>query len=228
MFDTLKTLKNKARAEFVLSADSPVLVAAKYAGDLDPTVVDAQFLMGSNGGEDCCVIPGSTLKGVFRSFFEINDGYKSLDTASLFGTLKGADERAHKGRISFHDAYAVGEVRMVARASTALNPSSQSAKSGSLNNVLAVEKGDFAAGFTVVNYTDEEILCLTEALELLNEGFIRIGGRKSRGFGKMTVKSFRLTTIDGFNPDLTEKEGYSSDSLAEAAEHYREARNGRL
>ncbi len=217
-----ETLKNKARAEFVLSADSPVLVAAKYAGELDPTTVDAQFLMGSNGGEERCVIPGSTLKGVFRNFFETNDGYETLDTGSLFGTLNGNDQKAQTGRISFHDAYALGKVGMTVRQTTALDPCLQSAKKGTLNNVLAVEKGDFGAGFTVVNYYDKEILFLIEALELLNEGFIRIGGRKSRGFGKMTVKSFRITTIDGFNRDLTEKKGYSAESLGDAAKHYRE------
>lgn len=218
------TLKNKACAEFILSADGPVLVSAKYSGDLNPTTADAQFLTGQNGSEECCVIPGSTLKGVFRSFFETNERYKMSNTEDLFGTVKNQEDgKAYKGRISFHDAYAdMSGVRMIIRASTAIAAHTQSAMTGTLNNVLAVEKGDFSAGFTLVNYSDDELLKLLCALNLVNEGFIRIGGRKSRGYGKMAVSSFRLTTTGGYNPDLTEKTGYCSDDLAAAIQHYKE------
>lgn len=218
------TLKNKACAEFVLSADGPVLVSGKFSGDLDPTTADARFLTGQNGSEECCVIPGSTLKGIFRSFFETNERYRMSDTEDLFGTVKSHDDgKAYKGRIAFHDAYAdMSGVRMIIRTSTAIAAHTQSAMTTTLNNVLAVEKGDFLAGFTLVNYSDDELFYLLCALNLVNEGFIRIGGRKSRGYGKMTVKSFRLTTTEGYNPDLTEKPGFCSDDLAAAKQHYKE------
>ena len=93
------TLKNKACAEFILSADGPVLVSAKYSGDLNPTTADAQFLTGQNGSEECCVIPGSTLKGVFRSFFETNERYKISNTEDLFGSGKNQEDcKAYTGR----------------------------------------------------------------------------------------------------------------------------------
>ncbi len=215
------TLDKIAHAKFTICADGPVIVSSKTSGELNPTNTDSQFLQGSNGKEDTYVIPGSTIKGVIRSFIESNANildFRDYDCEKLFGRIGSP---ALKSRISFHDAYAdIGSVHTTLRASTAIHPHTQAALNSSLNTVLAVDKGDFAAGFTLLNFNSKEIGAILYTLHMANTGFVRFGGRKSRGYGKVKIKDFRLVVTEGFNADLSEKITYMSESLDEAVKHF--------
>ncbi len=216
-------LNKVARAEFKICADGPVLISSKYSGEIDPTKPDIQFLQSLNGNESVFVIPGSTIKGVIRNFIE-NDG-KLLDNISiskLFGTVKNNGDVTLKSRISFHDAYAnMSNIHTTFRNSTAIHPHTQAALGTSLNNVIAVDKGSFNAGFTIVNFSYEELYAVLNALEMANVGFVRFGGRKSRGYGKVRIEDFELTIIDGFTEDMKEKISCNFENLDKAASYFK-------
>ena len=65
MFEKLERV---AIAEFDLIADGPVLVQSGKSNKINPTLPDSSFLRGLYNGEETFVIPGSTIKGVIRSY----------------------------------------------------------------------------------------------------------------------------------------------------------------
>ena len=187
-----------ALAEFDLCADGPVIVSSGKNNELDPRQADAVFMSGSNGSETAFVIPGSALKGVVRSYTE--EGCSKEFADNLFGCAEG---EKRKGKIAFSDAYAdMDTVKTGKIFSTAIHPILQSAKNGSLNNVQAVLDGIFKARFKITNYTDDEVRAVLKALDAVNRGEVRIGGRTSRGFGKMRIDRFKMTLYGGYNDKL--------------------------
>lgn len=66
--ELFKTLYNQARLTFQVLADGPLLIkAGGEAASLDPTLPDMQFVRAFHGGQETVYLPGSSLKGVFRS-----------------------------------------------------------------------------------------------------------------------------------------------------------------
>ncbi|MFZ5592583.1 MAG: RAMP superfamily CRISPR-associated protein, partial [Bacillota bacterium] len=63
-----KALYNQACLTFQVLADGPLLIkAGGEAASLDPTLPDMQFVRAFHGGRETVYLPGSSLKGVFRS-----------------------------------------------------------------------------------------------------------------------------------------------------------------
>lgn len=214
-----ESLNNTVVAEFILSAVGPVLVGSKGSNELDPTLPDAAFLMGSDGEQKAFVIPGSTIKGVIRSrYCDVNG---NVPTEEVFGCING--QKTHRSKLYFHDAYAdMKTVKCGIRYSTAIKSINQNAKKNSLNNMQAVEKGDFHAGFKAINCTDENIYALLKILDEVNFGLVKFGGRKSRGFGAMKISSFTLRENSGFDENFNEKEKIVYHSLEDALKAYSE------
>ena len=211
-----RDIRRTAVAEFELAAMGPVLISSGISTKTDPTLPDNVFLTGrtDSDGTLAYVIPGSSIKGVIRH----NCSLIGDRETSLFGTVSGG---AQKSRVSFHDAYADMDTIVTGiRAQTAISPHIQSAKSSSLNNVQNVEKGNFKAGFKLLNFADDELFSIIDVLVRINSGEVRFGGRKSRGFGFMNVKNFSLRITNGFNSDLSAKDEIVLDSLDEAFFHF--------
>lgn len=214
-----KITKSIAAAEFVLSADGPVLVSGKSGREVDPTLPKEAFVVGDTENGEAYVIPGSTVKGVIRSRF--TDLYGEDKAKELFGCIgKGA---THRSKLSFNDAYADMEtVKTSVRYFTAINSASQSAKTGSFRDVEAVERGDFYAGFKAVNCSGKDIYELLIVLNDVNNGFVTFGGKKSRGFGTMKITSFKLTINKGYDENFVKVEEKTFNSLEEAITIYKE------
>lgn len=220
-----KSLTIQAVAEFDLVAKGPVLIGDKAGNKIDPTQPDITFLSGqiSSDGHFSCVIPGSSIKGAIRSYCEqLLDGEIGAKTQSLFGKVANKNNKdSQKSKIYFHDAFAVPETLVIStRFSTAIDPFTQSPKSTSLNNVGTVDKGVFKAGFRIVNFSNEEIKAILDALSKINTGEILFGGRKSRGFGYMNVENFRLTVNNGYNEDFEPVNEKTLDSLEKAFSYF--------
>lgn len=197
----LDRIERFAVAEFDLCAAGPVIVGSGGSNETRPGVPDTIFLTGNDGEREAYVIPGSSIKGVVRHF--ICDNIKGINETELFGTVKDGSK---KSRISFHDAYAdMSTVVTNKRFSTALDQVLQNAKTTTLNNMETVEKGSFGAGFRLVNYTDAELAAVLSALWAIDEGRLRIGGRTSRGFGRMRIENFNLRLVCGYDEELKEK-----------------------
>lgn len=195
-------IKNEAVAEFKLYADGPVLISSGKSCKTDPTLPDSVFLTGATEDEqNVFVIPGSSMKGVIRTYVE--DYFKTDKVEELFGRVRGA---ALRSKVSFHDAYAdMSTVISSIRNSTALNKVAQSASYGSLNNMQVVEKGEFNAGFKIVNYEENELEMIIKALMAVDDGELFFGGKTSRGFGRMKIKEFKIRINNGFDENLMPK-----------------------
>ncbi|MDU1350327.1 CRISPR-associated RAMP protein Csx7 [uncultured Clostridium sp.] len=66
----LKNLKNECIIKFDLLTNGPLLIRDGKASELDPTVPKIQFIKSIYNGELKPVMPGSSIKGVFRSRIE--------------------------------------------------------------------------------------------------------------------------------------------------------------
>lgn len=223
MFDKLERV---AIAEFDLIADGPVLVQGGKSNKTNPTLPDSSFLRGLYNGEETLVIPGSTIKGVIRSYVsdtldptkELGDNELS-QINKLFGCIGEGEQKSMKSKISFHDAYAVSETVVTnIRYNTAINKLTQSAKHRTLNDLEVVEQGVFKAGFKLVNFDNKlkELKYILDALKEVDTGLVRFGGRKSRGFGKMKIGEFSLKIFEGYNADLSVKNEKEFTSLESA------------
>lgn len=207
-------MKYQTILKFTLSPVGPVLVSSGSANKLHPELPDNTFLMSSNNGEDTFVIPGSSLKGVIKHYlYRICKTDETVDR--LFGSAQ--NKNARKSRVSVADAFAdMATVQTTLRHSTALGSVSQSAKNGSLNNMMAVIDGDFAADIRMKDVTDAEILMILRALQAIESHEICIGGKISRGFGRMCVKDFQMTVSSGYDTELRPVIVGEFDSLATA------------
>lgn len=229
MFEKLERV---AIAEFDLIADGPVLVQSGKSNKINPTLPDSSFLRGLYYKEETLVIPGSTIKGVIRSyvsdFIDFSERFKenqTLQINKLFGCIGKGEQKSMKSKISFHDAYAVPETVVTnIRYNTAINKFTQSAKQGTLNDLEIVEQGVFKAGFKLINFDNKfkELECILDALEDINTGLVRFGGRKSRGFGKMKIGEFKLRIFDGYNADLSVKNEQEFTSFESAVKYVKD------
>ena len=207
-----------AYAEFDLCADGPVLISSGKSNKTNPTLPDNTFITGFCGAEhkdEIHVIPGSTIKGVIRH---------SIDEKAarvIFGTIDGS---AQKSKIKFNDAYAVPEtIVTTVRHSTAINPVNQYVVGQFKFDAEVIEKGTFKAGFIFRNYTAAEMEAVLMSLYDVNEGFVRFGGKVSRGFGKMRIENFSMKVSGGFDENLMPKNEAVFSSIEAAVEHFRKA-----
>lgn len=208
-------MKYQTILKFTLSPAGPVLVSSGSANKLHPELPDHTFLMSRNLGEETFVIPGSSLKGVIKHYlYRISENDEQVER--LLGNPPEADAR--KSRVSVADAFAdMATVQTTLRHSTAIGAVSQSAKSGSLNNMMAVIAGDFAAGIRMKDVTEAEILMMLRALQAIEQQEICIGGKISRGFGRMRIKDFQMTVSCGYDANLHPVIAGEFDSLTTAA-----------
>lgn len=195
-----KTLQKEAICQFDLSANSPLIIADNRTSKIDVTSAKTTFLKGKDeNNQDTYVLPGSSIKGVFRHYFY--DHVKDDVTNVLFGNI--SKDNINKGKIKFNDAYAdMSTVKTTIRYNTAINKISQSAQNGTLNSIEAVIQGDFKSGFKITNFTSYELETILKAMLSINDGELSFGGRTSRGFGRMLIKNFKLVINNGYNQDF--------------------------
>lgn len=200
--------------QFTLSPAGPVLVSSGSGNKLHPELPDNTFLMSYDGEQDAFVIPGSSLKGVIRHYlYRIQQNDRQVD--ALFGFVEKKD--AKKSKISVSDAFAdMKTAETTVRHSTALGSVSQSAKNGTLNNMQAVTNGAFAGNIRLKNVNKDEILMILNSLKAINRGEICVGGRISRGFGRMRITQFQMTASGGYDADLKPIIAGAFDSLDKA------------
>lgn len=192
---------NEVICSFTISANGPVIIADGNSNRTNPEKADTCFLTSRNNGETAYVIPGSSIKGVIRKYVEECFYFNDDKINALFGSVK--TKPPLKSKVVFSDAFAdMKTVKTDMFFNTAISPIGQGVKGGSLNSVEAVVEGDFHTGFTMKNADDTEFHYIAKALNGLGNGEICIGGRKSRGFGNVKIKNFKLIVSNGFDMDL--------------------------
>lgn len=209
----LKKLLNQAVLEVMLEAQGPLLIKSGTEGGADPSVPDMQFVR--SGGR--VYIPGSSLKGVFRSYAEkiartvgakccnpfdntfcgkkANDAkvsagaaiYSNRNYACRICQLFGSTAMA--SRIKFNDAYLPN----------GQNPLTETRTGVAIDRVLGsvahgpfdfevVTKGKFQTTIHLRNFELWQLGLLALVLRDLEEGLIPIGFGKSRGLGEVKAQ----------------------------------------
>lgn len=203
-------LHNEAVICFDMKTESPLFIDSGESDQLDPTAKENTFLKVYRNGQLTPVIPGSSLKGVFRSTAEqLLDGSCNILGRSRCGgarRMRSGEEKyrhscpvcklfgstALKSRISFKDAYPIGEAKTGYRASVAIDRITGAAKGGSLYDFEYVEDGIFAGEIRIKNFFRWHIKLLLEILDRIDEGYVAFGGLTSKGFGQMKIDDISI------------------------------------
>jgi CRISPR-associated RAMP protein (TIGR02581 family) len=209
---------------FEIRAESPLRIGAgRNVAKLSP--VDLPVLLIRIGEKDLPYIPGSSLKGVFRTASEflarsyglnvclMGEGCKNSydnelkkimekgDVESIKATLskyclicKIYGSATFRSHINFEDAYPPeGHIpsRSV-KAGIAINRRSGAVKTGPYHVEFVDPGAVFNQTTSFINVPNYGIGLFSEIIENVNSGFIKVGGLKSRGFGRVLMKPKKL------------------------------------
>jgi CRISPR-associated RAMP protein (TIGR02581 family) len=211
-------LFNEAIIKLAISPVGPILIKAGE-GEADPTKPDMSFVRTIHGGRETVYLPGSSLKGVLRSYCErlartvqgkrrlacdpLDDRHACSQRleAGWFGAQKykescflcqlfGNTSLASHFRIT--DAHPVGEYRTEERNGVAIDRVFGSVAVGPFN-YETVTSGAFETTLYVKNFTLAQLGLLALALRDLSAERVRLGFAKSRGLGVVTAQVEALT-----------------------------------
>lgn len=215
----LKKLLNQVSFELTLEPRGPVLIKSGIEGGADPSVPDMQFVR-SDGQ---VYLPGSSLKGIFRSYAEkiartvgarccnpFDDDTKSPTCFCGKRAEKQRDGRdiyrkscricqlfgstAMASRVKFNDAYLP----------TGQNAITETRTSVAIDRILGsvahgpfdfevVTRGTFMASIHLRNFELWQLGLLALVLRDLEEGLLPVGFGKSRGLGEVKAQVTALT-----------------------------------
>lgn len=213
---------------FALQPAGPLLIRSGEEDPLDPTRPDMQCVRSTHPatGEASVVIPGSSLKGVFRSraeqllrgllpdspsavcnlFDETACGkQKALREASGLARYRGHCPACQLfgslllgGRVFFRDAFPdpAQPVVMGERKNVAIDRITGGARGRALFGLEVVESARFEAELVLANFDTWQLCLLALILDDLNQGFIGLGSGTSRGYGRVTVSDVAITLRD--------------------------------
>lgn len=206
------------------------------------SAVDLAVIRVNLGGKLVPYIPGSSLKGVFRSVAvqlarlkglsvctglsgetcmdwefpefggvsllskiqEMLRGGESSEAIKLFHEkacllCKVFGSLSFTGHGEFSDAYPIGErgelleVPVGVRTGIAINRRTGAVYRGALYQVEYVEPGArFRFSIRATNLPNYALGLLAKTLRMLNEGWVRVGGFKTRGFGEVALEGLRF------------------------------------
>jgi CRISPR-associated protein Csm3 len=219
-----KELYNEATIQFEMHTKSPLFIDSGDKNQLNPTTADNTFFRMYKDGQLVPVVPGTSMKGVFRSSAEqlldkscnvttracrirsrrentAKERYQnSCPTCKLFGST------ALKSRISFNDAYPIGDFRIGQRTSAAIDRITGAAKGGSLYEFEYVEDATFKCEIKLKNFFRWQIKLILEIFERIDAGYVTFGGFSSKGFGQMGIGNV-VTKVRYYDKEK-ETEGY--------------------
>ncbi|MGC8838604.1 MAG: RAMP superfamily CRISPR-associated protein [Anaerolineae bacterium] len=211
-----KTRYNALRLTLHLSPRGPLLIKAGGVS-ADPALPDMQFVRTSHPQKSEIVyIPGSSLKGVVRGFVEkalrtLGDEQswkwacptfpddqsscakrleKEENSATVYkrscGACRTFGHTRLKGRVSFTDLFPVDKVRTEIRYGVAISRLSHAVAHGPFEMEVAVS-GTFEGHLVLENFEIWQLGLLALALESMDQGLIKVGFGKNRGFGEVAV-----------------------------------------
>lgn len=202
-----KRLRNALRMEFGIKPKSPLLVKSGMLSP-NPALPDMQFVRTFTPKGEVVYLPGSSLKGVFRSFTEkvlrTVDGVRICDPfgEGACGRKLSQEENTAKvyrescwacklygntrlrGRLSISDAYPQGEVKTETRYGVAISRLTNAVAHGPFEMEIVVE-GQFKGTISLENFEICQLGLLALTLKAVNDGLVRIGFGKNRGFGEV-------------------------------------------
>ena len=207
--DKLRTL---TRITGTLVNETPLHIGmGREAPSLGASVDAAVFRV---NGKPC--IPGSSIKGVFRSFIESLAKNQGLDVHPIFGSEaeKRVEEEAKSknfcevcgifgntelaSHIRVFDSYPTGDVRVFVKTGIGINRDFQGAQPGMLYTEEVIPPGiNWTFRVDIYNIdvfpksNDKRGSLLRELFKVLREYGLQVGARKTRGYGLIRLKDAR-------------------------------------
>ncbi|MDR0963015.1 MAG: RAMP superfamily CRISPR-associated protein [Clostridium sp.] len=212
-------LRNEAIIQFELETAAPLLIASGDAASIDPLASNLTFVRGKLHGIEVPYMPGSSLKGVFRSRYEqlgeflgksacdamnacdrklpVMDGHTEKGTILYHNSCMACrlfGNRYLGARIAFADAYPKEgtKVSMGEHRSVAIDRITGAIKPGALFEYEVVESGCFTVTCKVQNFALYQLRLFLWILQDVQEGYVTFGRWSSRGNGIMHVKNVTL------------------------------------
>jgi CRISPR/Cas system CSM-associated protein Csm3 (group 7 of RAMP superfamily) len=213
-----KLLFNEAVIGLSISPLGPILIKSGEDG-ADPTKPDMRFVRSNRDGKETVYLPGSSLKGVFRSHCERlartvqgnanlscdplrKPCGNGLEKKELSGPVKHAKScflcrlfgnTAVSSHFRVADAYpAGGEPRREERNGVAIDRIFGSVAVGPFN-YETVTSGRFETTLYIKNFSIAQLGLIALTLRDLSAGRIRLGFGKSRGLGAVAARVDDLT-----------------------------------
>jgi CRISPR/Cas system CSM-associated protein Csm3 (group 7 of RAMP superfamily) len=193
----------------VLTGDL-VLTAPAHLGSGEPAgITDLTLLRDALEGRP--LLPGTSLAGALRGYLLSRAaGYGEPESrdhgvVELFGGVKGDDDGVQSPLI-VDDALAARGTAEV-RDGVKIDPATRTALDAAKYDLELLPAGTvFPLRFELLLGPDERksrprTALLVQALQALEEGEIRIGARRSRGYGSCYVAGWRAVTYDLTTPD---------------------------
>lgn len=204
---------NSLRLSFILRPRGPLLVKSGMAS-VNPSLPDMQFVRTTTPQGETVFIPGSSLKGVFRSFTEkvlrtvggemacdpldrenncvrLKNLEKCSDTAEVYResclACKMYGNTRLRGRVAFTDAFPEGPWKTETRYGVAISRLTNAVAFGPFDMEVLVE-GIFSGSILLENFEIWQLGLIGLTVQSLNEGLVRVGFGKSRGFGEVTLE----------------------------------------
>ena len=206
---------NSMRLNITLQPVSPLLVKSGGISP-NPLLPDMQFVRTRINNVDTIYIPGSSLKGTFRSSLErtlrgINNAWAcDLQDNSCAKKMDGAKKepeeemKSHdiyknsckackmfgstklKGRVTIQDAYPVDEIETETRYGVSISRLTQGVAHGPFETEVAIS-GTFKTQILLENFEIWQLGGIALVVNGLNIGMIRVGFGKNRGFGQVSL-----------------------------------------
>jgi len=215
-----KRLWNALRLEFVLTPKSPLLIKSGTLSP-NPALPDMQFVRTRSADGETVFIPGSSLKGVFRSFTEkvlrtmgvtTKEGISVCepfaddacgrrlsneeDTAKVYKqschACKLYGNTRLRGRLAFSDAFPSGQVKTETRYGVAISRLTNAVAQGPFEMEIVVA-GKFKGMITLENFEVWQLGLLALTIRALNDGLVKVGFGKNRGFGEVAFEVTKAT-----------------------------------
>nr|WP_290669645.1 RAMP superfamily CRISPR-associated protein [Ardenticatena sp.] len=212
-----KTRYNALHLTVRIRPKGPLLIKAGGIS-ANPALPDMQFVRTFHPDRgETVYIPGSSLKGVVRGFvekalrtFDARDSWRwacptfpdeaescarrvqnETDTASVYHQSCGAcrifGHTRLRGRLSFTDSFPVEEVRTEIRYGVAISRLTHAVAHGPFEMEVAVS-GTFEGHLVLENFEIWQLGLVATALAAMNQGLVKVGFGKNRGFGEVEVE----------------------------------------
>jgi len=222
---------NALKLDLVIEPRAPLLIKSGTVSP-NPSLPDMQFVRTATSQGEIVFIPGSSLKGVFRSFtekvlrtvnrewacepFPLSENYcgrrfkdedgsasiykRSCHACKIFGNTR------LRGRLSLIDAFPTGEVKTETRYGVAISRLSNAVAQGPFDIEVLVQ-GAFRTSVVLENFEVLQLGLTALTLRALNDGLVKLGFGKNRGFGEVEVRVAQAVV------EVVKREGLSRDAL---------------
>lgn len=200
----------KIVSRIVVEGELVLLTPAHLGGGEADEPVDMPLLVDPLDG--CTpLLSGASLAGALRSYLrEREHGYRREATPTsasvlLFGAEKDTEKEGEQSPLVVDDALG-RSLAWEVRAGVALDPCSRTAKEGHLFDLALWPAGTvFPLRFELCLREGDDAgrlkQALVTALAALDEGEITLGARKSRGYGQVCVRAWRIKEYDLTKPE---------------------------